>query len=425
LHNRVQYIFDQLSAAGPSLTCSWDRTLLGDLQALSGTKWLLAANFRDNAEMMPHLIKQVWLLAALLPPNSLFVSIYESGSPDTWTGQWLGLLSSLLTVVEVDHVITTDGNIKRAEGENRIEFLAKVRNKVLEPLWGGGGGNSSGGVAAAWPADRIIFTNDVYLCVKDFVRLMLHRTDVACGLDYGDRSKDRIPEDKDAEEMQQWGQRTYGSSLPSQRRNLLDNSLHIYDSWVLRDGRGHMFATIPPYTSMHTPYTSARLKAGLPFPVTTCWNGLAILPAKPFATGLRFRSHMPGECRASECSLVCHDLHRLGYGRIVVDPGVQVAYTHYDALGMHLEAVVGKIRRTTWEDVKRAPPIKDGHFLQESEMCCNEDEIDWNRKPPPCHRRSFMRPNYTAIAFPAKHFRAKLNSTEQLMQNKTMNASQI
>jgi len=56
-------------------------------QALSGTKWLLAANFRDNAEMMPHLIKQVWLLAALLPPNSLFVSIYESGSPDTWTGE--------------------------------------------------------------------------------------------------------------------------------------------------------------------------------------------------------------------------------------------------------------------------------------------------------------------------------------------------
>jgi len=27
---------------------------------------------------------------------------------------------------------------------------------------------------------------------------------------------------------------------------------------------------------------------------------------------------------------------------------------------------VGKIRRTTWEDVKRAPPIKDGHFLQAS-----------------------------------------------------------
>jgi len=49
---------------------------------------------------------------------------------------------------------------------------------------------------------------------------------------------------------------------------------------------------------------------------------------------------MPGECRASECSLLSHDLHRLGYGRMVVDPGVQVAYNHWDAAGMHIEAVV-------------------------------------------------------------------------------------
>jgi hypothetical protein len=49
---------------------------------------------------------------------------------------------------------------------------------------------------------------------------------------------------------------------------------------------------------------------------------------------------MPGECRASECSLVSHDLHRLGFGRVVVDPGVQVAYEHWDAAGMHIDTVV-------------------------------------------------------------------------------------
>jgi len=49
---------------------------------------------------------------------------------------------------------------------------------------------------------------------------------------------------------------------------------------------------------------------------------------------------MKGECRASECSLLCHDLHRLGYGKIVVDPGVQLAYEHWDAAGLHIPDVV-------------------------------------------------------------------------------------
>ena len=49
---------------------------------------------------------------------------------------------------------------------------------------------------------------------------------------------------------------------------------------------------------------------------------------------------MEGECRASECSLVCHDLHRLGFGKIVVDPGVQLAYEQKDAAGLHVDDVV-------------------------------------------------------------------------------------
>lgn len=52
------------------------------------------------------------------------------------------------------------------------------------------------------------------------------------------------------------------------------------------------------------------------------------------------RNHLKGECRASECSLLCHDLHRLGYGRIIVDPAVQLTYEHSDAAGMHVDDVV-------------------------------------------------------------------------------------
>ena len=52
---------------------------------------------------------------------------------------------------------------------------------------------------------------------------------------------------------------------------------------------------------------------------------------------------MEGECRASECSLLCHDLHRLGFGKIIVDPGVQLAYEQKDAAGLHIDDVVSSI----------------------------------------------------------------------------------
>ena len=49
---------------------------------------------------------------------------------------------------------------------------------------------------------------------------------------------------------------------------------------------------------------------------------------------------MEGECRASECSLLCHDLRRLNYTNIIVDPGVQLAYERHDAVGLHISDVV-------------------------------------------------------------------------------------
>jgi alpha-1,3-mannosyltransferase len=80
------------------------------------------------------------------------------------------------------------------------------------------------------------------------------------------------------------------------------------------------------------------LPAGLPVCASCCWNGLTILAAEPFRRGIRVRSHIEAssssssssvgrsECRASECSLLCEDFARLGFDRVVVDAGVQVAY---------------------------------------------------------------------------------------------------
>ena len=42
----------------------------------------LHALFRNNEAVLPHIVLQIWRLAALLPQGSLFVSVYESGSTD-------------------------------------------------------------------------------------------------------------------------------------------------------------------------------------------------------------------------------------------------------------------------------------------------------------------------------------------------------
>jgi hypothetical protein len=57
---------------------------------------------------------------------------------------------------------------------NRIEFLARVRNWAMRPLFG-----------QRRTYHRLILMNDAYVCAEDITRLALHRdADVACGLDF-------------------------------------------------------------------------------------------------------------------------------------------------------------------------------------------------------------------------------------------------
>ena len=97
------------------------------------------------------------------------------------------------------------GGRPRGENEDRIEFLAHVRNMALEPVFpapvageavgehrnasvsarllgaaegggrgaaaaSGGGTQGEGGAAEAWTPDRVVFINDVFFCMRDVVR---------------------------------------------------------------------------------------------------------------------------------------------------------------------------------------------------------------------------------------------------------------
>ena len=70
------------------------------------------------------------------------------------------------------------GGLTRKAGQDRIEFLAEVRNRALQPLWQGeegaavgGSQNRSSSGGAGFRADRIVFINDVYFCARDVVRI--------------------------------------------------------------------------------------------------------------------------------------------------------------------------------------------------------------------------------------------------------------
>ena len=77
---------------------------------------------------------------------------------------------------------------------------------------------------------------------------------------------------------------------------------------------------------------------------------------------MRCRAHYPGECSASECSLMCNDFLRLNYSSIIIDPGVRLAYAT-DAAELPFAAHVVEAPVTSWADVL-ADPIDEAMAIK-------------------------------------------------------------
>lgn len=74
--------------------------------------------------------------------------------------------------------------------------------------------------------------------------------------------------------------------------------LEFYDIWVARDSDGQQFLKRSPFVT--DPYSLQRIRAGLPFPVKCCWNGLVVMRSTPFVQQkLRMRYR-------SMCYSMCH-----------------------------------------------------------------------------------------------------------------------
>ncbi|WIA15600.1 hypothetical protein OEZ85_002227 [Tetradesmus obliquus] len=376
-----------------------------------------------------------------LPREDVFVSVYESNSDDSVHG-WIDMLQLALNVIGTPSRIVSRGMIVRSKGQERIDFLAQLRNIALAPLYNHYASSytrsnrRSGSPASAkdssngktelpaapgtvpWDPDYVVFINDVYFCWSMVLRLMNYRADITCGMDFWQKNDatTSLPTDLKVKGHQPKPvlppEYRLEAPLPLLNASSPDqlNPIVFYDIWVARDLAGSKFWWTYPFNLDVA--SGAYVKQGLPVRASCCWNGLSILAAEPFKRGLRFRSHIGkgsssgNECRASECSLVCDDFARLGFDRVVVDAGVQVAYKWGLAREMMAAGVEG-IGQSTWAQIKAAGVGEAARQPAYGTMeCCSlQPGAEYVAFYKDCSRMNVMSVNYTAQALSMSSWR--------------------
>ena len=249
----------------------------------------VAALIHNNAVIIDEWIESVVKLTEAFPET--YVSVLESGSVD---GSDLALdeMRTQLKAIGVRHRIVSGEEGNRRAGRvfkpgdpssgNRISFLSRLRNVVLEPLIHMRNEGEH--------FDKVVFLNDVLFCVGDVRRLLAHSANIACGYDF--------------------------------------NGASFWDNWVMDYGASP--AALHKCTRDGTHFPGEACPNSDPLRVSCCWNGLAVFDAEIIYAGVQFRRGKPDlkECSNSECSIFCRDAHSRGFDRVIVDPAVQVAYNY-------------------------------------------------------------------------------------------------
>ena len=113
-----------------------------------------------------------------LGTQNVFVSIVESNSHDKTPELLRGFAATLAERGVAQRILVHDDAIEKPDDmsfNNRINFLAAVRNRAMEPLVEDGG------------YDRVLFSNDVYVEPESVIELLETRNgtyDMVCGMDF-------------------------------------------------------------------------------------------------------------------------------------------------------------------------------------------------------------------------------------------------
>ncbi|GJQ15042.1 hypothetical protein GpartN1_g6833.t1 [Galdieria partita] len=243
---------------------------------------LYAINLKDSSKVFP---RQSFELLKLLTANfasKSFVSIYESGSKDD-TCKKVKNFAKTLKTLGIDHFVHC-GKLTRGKTQNRIDFMANLRNAALRPLF-----------ENTFPADIVVFINDVFFCAADLLQSIDYfekGANMICGLDF-------------------------------------DRRVSFYDTWVARDISGKVLGNRQNCDMFPSKEDRTLCLQGGCVPVYSCWNGIVAFQAWPLVEHrLRFRLADAGsqECPCSECTLFCKDLWNLGAKNICIDSRLRVAY---------------------------------------------------------------------------------------------------
>lgn len=281
----------------------------------------IASNLYNNEKILPSYSQSLKQLVHIIGADNAYVSIYESHSQDK-TKVLLQQLDYDLSAMHVDRRILSDDRSIRQDihspGEDRIDFLAQVRNIAMEPL--------AANINASRPFTHVLWINDVLFDPHDAYNLLSTNNgdyDQVCAVDY------------------------------------IGNG--FYDTWVTRDIDDNTLKRNWPYFMRSADI--AALQSGTPFLVNSCWNGMTAFAAKwfvqqpssshPDATPLKFRSSPT--CFSSECQLASYDIHRALSPlrpRIYINPSVQVAYrrAHYFMYNTLIPSPLSRVWRKVWRD---------------------------------------------------------------------------
>ncbi|OAX84050.1 hypothetical protein ACJ72_01585 [Emergomyces africanus] len=272
--------------------------------AHSQIQFYFALDLHQAVHIILPLMGAIMQVIRHLGPEYCALSIVEGRSTDG-TYEILTGLTSELKALGVPYFLSQSSRDPLAPGENRITALAELRNKALQPLFEGSARLFSRRRYRISSDAIVIFLNDIVLCPEDILELVyqhrLQSASMTCAFDWNGQASS------------------------------------FYDSWVSRSMSGNLFFEIS-HDAQHwlakdmffdDPPSAARYEKLLPLQVYSCWGGMVTLDAAPFIKReVSFRSSAAGECYMGEPTLLGKDLWRIGRGKILAVPSVNVAYEY-------------------------------------------------------------------------------------------------
>ncbi|KAJ5102740.1 hypothetical protein N7532_003269 [Penicillium argentinense] len=251
-------------------------------------------------------------LVDLIGPDNVFVSIYENDSGEEGESALRELeqrITSPKRVVFEEHLdfksmhsVTIPGGEQRVK---RIEYLAQVRNKALQPLEENPDTHY----------DKLLYLNDILFDPVDALQLL-----------FSTNADDS-------------GKAQYRAACAVD----FDNPFKFYDTYATRDLQGYSMGLpfFPWFSSSGRAESRHDVLAGKDaVRVRSCWGGMVAFDAKYFQTPMptstspvRFRSGPDLFWEASECCLIHADIQdpQMDVDKIVdtgiyMNPYVRVAY---------------------------------------------------------------------------------------------------